>query len=73
MCKMNIFLALRLSDVVFILTINVIMPTINIYEQDKFHDRLSSAQSFITVGLVLLIISESKQRDQILFQRSLWE
>ena len=41
----KIFLSLKLAVVVFILLINVKMPTIcwhfNIYEQDKFHPQLS--------------------------------
>ena len=45
MLKIKIFLALKLSDAVFIMLINVKMPTIvgifNIYEQDKFLDLLS--------------------------------
>ena len=52
---MKKFIALSLSDVVFIMLINVKMPTIvvnfNIYEQDKFDAQLSWAQkSFITSG-----------------------
>ena len=37
------FLPFKLSDVVFIMLINVKMPTIvlNIYEHDKFHAQLS--------------------------------
>ena len=45
MLKSKIFPAFKLSDVVFILLINVKMPTIvcwhfNIYEQDKSHVKL---------------------------------
>ena len=40
MLKITIFLALKLSEVVFILLTNVKMP-LNIYEQDKFHAQLS--------------------------------
>ena len=40
-----LFLAFKLSDIIFFLLINVKMPTIvgifNIYEQDKFHTQLS--------------------------------
>ena len=40
--QMKKFLALNLSDFLFIMLINVKMPTIvNIYEQDKFHTWLS--------------------------------
>ena len=49
--KIKIYLAFKLSDVVFIVLINVKMPTIvgnannswhfNIYEQDQFHGQLS--------------------------------
>ena len=39
---MKKFLAVSLSDVVFIMLINVKTPTIvNIYEQEKFHAQLS--------------------------------
>ena len=38
---MKEFIALSLSDVVFITLINVKMPTINIYEQDKFRAQLN--------------------------------
>ena len=45
--KMLKNIALKLSDVVFILLVNVKMPTIvgifNIYEQVKFHAQLSRA------------------------------
>ena len=45
MVKIKIFLVLKLSDVVFILLINIKMPKIfgifNIYEQDKAHAQLS--------------------------------
>ena len=52
---MEKFLALSLSDVVFIMLINVKMPTIvgifNIYEPDKFRAQLSwHVKSFITSG-----------------------
>ena len=52
---MKKFLALSLSDVVFIMLINVKMPTIvgifYIYEQDKFHAQLSWAwKKFYNLG-----------------------
>ena len=47
-CKIKIFLAFELSDFVFILLINVKMPTFcwhfNIYEQEKFHVQLCWAR-----------------------------
>ena len=51
---MKKFLASSLSDVVFIMLINVKMPTIVgilTFEQDKFHAQLiEHEQSFITLG-----------------------
>ena len=38
---MKKFIALSLSDVEYIMLINVKMSTINIYEQDKFRAQLS--------------------------------
>ena len=46
--KINTFLAFGLSDIVFIMLLNVKMPTIcwhfNIYEHDKFRDQLLDSQ-----------------------------
>ena len=54
---MKEYLALSLSDVVYILLINVKMPTIvgifNIYEQNKFRAQLSWAwKKFYGMGMV---------------------
>ena len=63
------FLALSLSDVVFIMLINVKMPTIfNIYEQDKFRAQLSEAWIFFLLhrdlNLLYIILQNGKMSNQ---------
>ena len=66
---MKKFLALSLSDVVFILLINVKMPTtwdFNIYKQDKFHALLElSMKKFYNLAARALEMKEKVKISQI--------
>ena len=68
------FLALSLSGVVFIILINVKMPTIvgifNIYEQHKYYAQLSW-KTFYKLGACFLTTSSIEKKETILILVSL--
>ena len=57
---MKKFIALSITDVIFIMLINVKMPTIaiNIYEQDKFRAELSMQKLLEPRGQVLCTLPD---------------